>query len=346
PSGWSNGPFTNVGQSGAVPTVVTHTPDGPEVRLPLEAGQFGVVHAAGPVPALDGGGLRVTATADAAGRISGTVHNPTPFRLEEVAIFTGSDATMLGTLDAGERRGFALLNTGQFADGAEFRVWAGPGPGFGGPVQGTADFGLWEAATAAAGPNFRAPGAVVAAGWTRAFEPEIRLGSRTVRPEGRTLVVAREQVGAAPEASLAASVHREVVRDPFANRFPGGRPAGTVVRFILPDGADTSNLVLRSPFGAAELWEDGAWRPATCDPASCQPIGFRGGDVRGPVVVGCPPGVVPCPPQPPVNAVRPFAGGAALTVPPASVRDGVLYTRVQGPVSFGPGVPLTLDRSA
>jgi hypothetical protein len=90
--------------------------------------------------------------------------------------------------------------------------------------------------------------------------------------------------------------------------------------------------VLRSPFGSAQLWQDGAWTPAACDNGACVAS-------SGP---GCPPGV-PCPvPR------GPFAGGGGgdLTVTPASIRDGIIYVRVPGPTTIGGPIPLSIGRLA
>jgi len=333
PAGWSSGPFAELGQSAATPSVVTRTADGPSWRLPLEAGQFGMVQGTGPAAGgPDTGGLEITSVARTGGKLEGTLRNTTSFQLEEVAVLVGSEAAPMGSLGPGEQRPFSLSNIDASRNrgpSAEAQMWGGMRrPDLDGP----SDFSLWEVAMRLGGVNFISPGAVVAAGWTRDYMPEVRVGSRTVKPEGRTIVLGRQPVVPAPDDRSMAAVRRDVVRDPFANRFAGpprGGPAGGgVVRFVLPHGADTSKLVVTSPFGGAEIWQGGAWAPATCDTPGC-----------GVVVRECPPGA-PCPPQ----AMR-GPGGAALTVPATAVRDGVIHVRVPGPVSLdGPG-PVTLGRS-
>ena len=334
PTGWSGGLSTNLGQA-APATVINRTADGPEARLPLDPGQFGMVDGTGPASVSGAGGLEISAGAQPGGPVTGTVRNPTAFRLESVAVFAGTDVTVLGELEPGDERGFVMPNVGQRMDGpgAEFRIWGGMGgPGFRNR-ESIADVGLWQAAVSSAGANFLSPDAVVAAGWTRDYKPEVRVGGRVARPEGRTLVLGRQPVALAAAGSAAIAARRDIVRDPFA-RFNGPpRGTGSVVRFLLPAGADTSNLVLKSSFGSADIWQDGTWRPATCEAPNCRPVGFD-----------CAPGV-PCPvPGPGIRV--PFLPNAELIVPPAGVRDGVVYVRVQGPASGGGPVPLTLGRAA
>ena len=85
----------------------------------------------------------------------------------------------------GDQRTFTMSNLDQprmEGGGAEFRVWGGMG--FGNP-ESVADIGLWQAVLSAGGANFRSPDAVVAAGWTRDYQPEVRVGRRVARPPAR-----------------------------------------------------------------------------------------------------------------------------------------------------------------
>jgi hypothetical protein len=333
PAGWSSGTFVDFGAA-ATPTVVTQTAAGPEARLPLDTGQFGMVHGTGPIDVP--GGLEVSAGVEIGGRVSGEVRNATPFRLEEVAVFVGSDTATVGDLGPGERRVFAV-NPGQARFGGgnpEFQAWGGPR--FGTP-DSVADFGLWQAALRAGGVNFLAPDAAVAAGWTRDFSPEVRVGSRTATPEGRTVVVGRNHVRPPATGTTTIAARREIVRDPFADRFgPGGRGGGSVVRFVFPEGADTSNLVLPNLFGSAEVWQDGAWRLASCDGANCN---GPGGLIGPGIVAACNEGQ-PCPiPFPP-------GGFRQLSVPAASVQNGVAYVRVPGPASLEQPQTMSIGRTA
>ena len=334
PTEWTSGSFADTGRA-ATATLVTRTPDGPDARIPLEAGQFGMVHATGPAPG--GGGLEVTAVVEAGGRVTGSVRNPTSFRLDDVAVFVGSSSTIVGGLAPGDDWKFALDNAGPVRPGGgpgpEFQVW---GRFRGMSTDAPADFGLWHAAMRSRGLNFLAPDAIVAAGWTRDFVPDVRVDGRPTRPEGRTLVIGRQQLAPPAAGQSSVAVRRDIVRDPFASRGPGvTRAAGSVVRFVLPDGADTSKLVLNSPFGAPELWQDGGWRTAECEGPACRGLAGPG------QAIACPPGVERCPPP----VAGPRIAGAAWNVPAASIRDGVIYARVQGPASLDQGVPFTIGRT-
>ena len=334
PAGWSSGPFAPFGQA-AAPSVINQTAEGPEARLPLDPGQFGMVQATGPAPE-KAGGLEVSAGLEPGGRVTGTVRNPTPFALDAVVVFSGSDATVVGSLGPGDQRTFTMSNLGQprmEGGGAEFRVWGGMG--FGSP-ESVADIGLWQAVLTAGGANFRSPDAVVAAGWTRDYQPEVRVGRRVARPEGRTVVLGRQAVSLARSGSTPIAARREIVRDPFSNRFNAPqRGQGTIVRFVLPEGADQNKLVLKSPFGAADIWQDGAWQPASCEGANCP---------RGPEVLNCPPGAR-CPVPAPGFQGGPLGGNADLTVPTAGVRDGVVFARLPGPALIEQPFPISIGRT-
>ena len=344
-AGWSTLPVAGDGFAAAV-SGVSVTPDGPDARIPLDAGQFGMVAGRGPAPGA--GSLEVTASTGAGGRVTGTVRNPTAFTLEEVAVFAGADGALVGTMGPGEQRDWTVTNPGAVdRGGAEFRLWSSMRNG----DQGAAlDMGLWQAAMQSGGSNLRAGGSVVAAGWTREFVPTVRMGGRTARPEGRTLLLARSPVRLGTVADpIEAAVRQDVVRDPFSDRFDVvGRGSGSVVRFVLPAGAPVSGLALRNPFGGVELWYDGAWRATACQGANC---GGRTGSTDGSssgsssgIARVCPPGV-PCPAEAPVQIFREDGGDASVPVPEAAVRDGVVYARLPGPASIGSGVQLALGRA-
>lgn len=357
-AGWSTLPATTDGLAATV-TGVSLTADGPDARIPLEAGQFGMVAGTGPAPAA--GGLEVSALTNAGGRVTGTVRNPTAFTLEEVAVFVGTDGTVVGTMAPGEERDWTIQNPGQPGrGGVEFRLWSsmrngGPGAAL--------DMGLWQAALRSGGSNLRAGGAVLAAGWTREYVPTVRVGGRSARPEGRTLLLARAPVRlGAPTDPVDAAVRQDVVRDPFGDRFSGvGRGSTSVVRFVVPTGAAVSGLVMRNSFGSAEFWQDGAWRPAGCDAEHCRVSSGNGSSTGGfsssssgggsstsggLTVRGCPPGAV-CTSEVPPAPGPIFRGGPGVgfPVPEAAVRDGVLYARVPGPASIDSGVVISLGRA-
>lgn len=335
PAGWSGGGFADLGAAG--PTQLALTAAGPQARLPLDTGQFGMVSATGPVAGEEFGGLEVRVGGESDGRVSGEVRNRMPYRLDQVAVFVGTGGVGVGNLQPGEMRPFTVDTTLDLArlegnGGAELRVWSGF---VGNPADRVSDFGLWQAMLQSAGPNFRSPSAVVAAGWTRDHVPALRAGGGTAEPEGRTLVVGRAEVPLPTQGTTAVAARREIVRDPFSNRFAGPiRGGGTVVRFTLPAGADTSNLVLTNLFGSAEVWHEGRWQPAACTGPGCPPAG---------PVPNCPPGV-PCAVGPP--GFRPVGPGAQLVIPAASVAGGVVHVRVPGPAATDQPAPLSIGRSA
>ena len=348
-AGWSTLPATD-GFAAAL-SGVSVTADGPEARIPLDAGQFGMVAGTGPVPGA--GALEVSALTNAGGRVTGTVRNPSAFTLEEVAVFVGTDGTVVGTMAPGDERDWTIQNPrAPNRAGVEFRLWssmANGGPG------AALDMGLWQAAMQSTGSSLRSGGSVVAAGWTREHVPSVRMGGRTARPEGRTLLLAQGPVrlGAAADP-IESAVRQDVVRDPFSDRFNAvDRGSGSVVRFVLPAGAPAANLVLRHPFGGAELWQDGAWRAAACAGPDCGSSSNGNGSSSGTgsssgIASPCPPGV-PCRAEGPPTTVQIFrdsAGpGAGVAVPEAAVRDGVVYARLPGPASADSGVQITLGRA-
>ena len=103
----------------------------------------------------------------------------------------------------------------------EFMVWAGLGMG---TPDGVADIGLWQAAQSTAGVNLLAPDAVVAAGWTRDFVPDVRVGGRRAKPDGRTLVLGRTELRLPATGPTTTAARRDIVRDPFSGRFGRRRP--------------------------------------------------------------------------------------------------------------------------
>ncbi len=159
-------------------------------------------------------------------------------------------------------------------------------------------------------------------------------------------MIARAPVrpGEATDA-LEAAVREDVVRDPFGGTFGGPGPTtGSVVRFLLPAGVSSAGLVLHSPFGSAEFWQDGAWRRGSCDAPGCvaqSGVGSSGGSAVPP----CPPNVA-CGPRPTPVLGKPGGAGVPIVVPEGAVRDGILYARVPGPASLSQGIQLTVGRAS
>jgi hypothetical protein len=342
PAGWSS---VSLGRDVVGPAGLSGaslTSGGLDARVPLDAGQFGVLAATGPASAA--GGLELSASAGAGGRVTGTVRNTSRFMLDDVAVLAGTDGARVGQLAPGQIRDWTIANPAVAGrQNPEFGMW-GNRPNGDGP-----DLSLWEAAIQAQNPSFRALGSVVAAGWTRDYVPAVRLDGRVRRPGGHTVVVARAPVApGAPADPIDAAIRQDVVRDPFAANVGASAPGrASVVRFVLPDGVPASGLVLRSPFGSAELWQDGAWRPAACSDAVCAAVAGKTGGACCAIISGpvCPPNV-PCPVAPQVTIAQPPGiVGAALAVPESAVHDGVVYARVQGPASVSQGFQLSLGRA-
>lgn len=301
PRGWLPAPLPgNDGSALSGLESVTHTADGPDARLPLDAGQFGVVTGTGPVD--QQGALELTATSGADWQAGGRVKNTTPYPLTDAIVFVGPAGTLVGSLAPGEEREWSLAGAGALDMGgppAEFRFWRS-----GGRTQGS-DLALWEAATSEGGPDFRAAGTAVAAAWTDRFDPPVRVGGRSRAPAGRTLVLGRAPLRASGPTVTDLSVRREVVRD-------GARTgSGLVVRFVIPGGeagAAGRTLFLRSPTPTFDVWQDGAW--ARLGSNDCR------------AVPGAPPGVVDC------AAMRGGPLPAEVALPAAADVGGVVHVRL------------------
>ncbi len=254
--------------------------EGRQAAVSLVGGQFGVVEATGPTPSSE----RLVVTAEVgAGSVGGTVANAGPVALDQVVVFVGSRAVRVGHLEAGAGRGWRVDVSGPAAAGDAFtlveaRMWpeafaratsgrvATEGAG---PV----NLALWGALLDAAGPNLRAPGSVVAAGWTGAIEPPLARGTGS---DGHTVAVARSPVTASARLT-GWEVRREVLRGPATTSLRGRDDTavvGAVVRFALPDTtAATSPLELSVPAAVDRLdvWDGVRWRPLTLAASSADP---------------------------------------------------------------------------
>ena len=148
--------------------------------------------------------------------------------------------------------------------GIEFRVWNGFdifGPGTDSPV----DMSLWQTAEALGGQEFRGPGEVVAAGWTRSFAPPVEVDGKGAGGGGRSLVLGRNRVGVPAESATSTSGGRSCGH-PTSR---AGQDESFVVRFVTRDAdsggrtPDAARLHLRAPMPQMEVWQDGAggrWR--------------------------------------------------------------------------------------
>jgi hypothetical protein len=281
------------------------------VRLPLSAGDFGVVNGRGRIA--ETGTLAVTATAAADGTVSGTVSNDSDIDLEQVIVVVADRVVGVGDLPAGEATGWTVeTGSGHRADADPWRAveqpWSGAIGDAGEPeLDSIVNYAVY-ATEVGRDVDTYPPGVVVAAGWTTGWQPPVDVGSGLAG--GRTGVVARSAVVAEPGAVPAAAVRREFVRGPGVTTFDPpilvpewGDATGAVVRFTLPDGADPATpLVLDAAAGVvhAEVWDGRDW--ATVDLA----VPGDGG-------------------QPAVDV---FGAPRQARLPAGAVQGGVVYVRV------------------
>ena len=320
----SSGPPTQVSASiGA---------EGTSISQELDVGQFGVHRAQGPISSE--GALEVTAVATGATTLQGTIRNTFPFALEEVAVLQDQSGAALGRLEAGEEQTWTLglaINGDPFP-GAAGRVWP-EASGLNRPPDpdSVVAFPLWSEFEASAGADVLSPGTVVAAGWTREYEPPLDVPGSSL--SGRTLVVSTGSVASGPAGLVGPSVETSLVRGPFSSGGMFDDSAPVVFRLVLPpttEGApavDPARLVLSAPDAVAlETWSDGSWRELSGGTASGQDR-RQASDV---MVVG--PG-------------HQFFGPTADHVlPPDALDDGVVWVRART-VGFGVIDPYTLATS-
>jgi hypothetical protein len=366
PAGWSVQGDMNTGR--AAPAVELGR-DGPEAVLPLAVGEFGLVKAEGPMT-LPGDGLEVTATVDAAGKVDGKVRNRLPFSLDEVTVFAGGGEAEVGHLDPGEERTWSFeadklprFNNGDWRPDAPWFQrspgdWSSNGHGPAGR-NGVVNLPLWQEIRAELGPDERAPGLVTAVGWTRDFKPEFRIDGRNRSLSGRTAVVVRNPLEAAPGTTAPAfGVRREILRGSFPSFFgkffgPAG-PFGdeTVLRFTLPAGANpdaTLELESSTRLRSIEVWQDGVWKVVkAADGTEQQPGG--GGVIIDPKGVPVP---MPVPTAPPPRfpgdgavAGPGFDASKGIELPSGVVKDGVVFVRVRLGEWMGNDISLTLGEPA
>ena len=131
------------------------------------------------------GALEVTGVAEVVGQASGKVKNTTEWALDEVAVFVGNGGTLVGRLGPGEERDWKIFGTqSDFLrgdSGVDIDVWGGFNS-FSPESESITDMSLWQTARTLGGQEFRGPGEVVAAGWTRSFAPRSRSTARTRAP--------------------------------------------------------------------------------------------------------------------------------------------------------------------
>lgn len=339
------------------PVAVTDDDGRPGVRLPLSAGDYGMVTGQGRIA--EDSPLEVTAEAAADGSVSGTVRNASDFDLERVIVVVAGETADVGDLPAGAEGGWTVdAATGAFGQGrdpwaAVERPWADVTGEFDAPdLDSEVNYAVYASQITGDIDSYP-PGVAIAAGWTTDWAPPVDIGSGVAG--GRTGIVARAVVTAEPGTLPAAAVRREFVRGPGATRFDPaveipdwGEAAGGVARFTLPDGTDPATpLVLEAAAGVAqvEVWNGQSWlavdlasaatagEPAEVEAqAAAGAVRAAGGQLvviepNADPTIGAQPVPPPLGPGGPVSG-DPFGPPFQVALPAGAVQDGVVYVRV------------------
>jgi hypothetical protein len=263
PSGWTiKGSVSDNGSGfGPATPLLTVGDSGPEARLPLASGEFGVFKAAGPVPV--NGRLEVTASSATDGRADGTVRNGLPFALDEVVVLVDGRRTRVGSLAPGEQKQWSVIGNRNF-DPSGSEAWS-PDVSF--ASDSLVNFALWQSAQDDLGQDGDQTGTAMAVGWTRDWKPEFTVDGKSRQAPGRTAVVGRAPVTPAGGRITDVTVGADVVRGPSINPFRGkwiGNNAAepSVVKLTLPPGPAGRHLMLRTslPLSDAAVWQNGAWQ--------------------------------------------------------------------------------------
>ena len=254
---------------GLADVAVTNDPEGSRVRIPLAAGDFGVVRGSGPSADTDAGlTIEATSTGDA---VTGTVTNTNEFTVEAAGVFLGRAAERLGDLAPGQTVEFSFegnefgLRDPFFP--AEAEVWPQES-GFGdGTLQpgSVVNLALLTEAMAPLGPNFRPRGVVTVVGWTRSLGSPVDVAGGD-ESTGRSAVVGRANVTTGDGGLARGAAHRELVRGPDGVELPdagelGGPTQGLVWRFGLPSGTNDQPLTLVLPayIPRIDVWTGSDW---------------------------------------------------------------------------------------
>jgi hypothetical protein len=289
PPGWTAGAVDNSFFGGQLPgtteLAVRSTGAGVRATVPLAAGGFGVLRGAGPVEATEG--LVVDARTEG-DEVVVTIRNELPFALDDVGAMLGRDAERVGRIGPGETaearfEGRELDQRDAYMP-PEAALWpAESGYGSAPRFDSIVNLALWNEAHLALGPNARTRGVVNVVGWTRSMDSPADVPGED-DPEGRSAVVARATVVSGDGSVSPGSVHRELVRGPGAIDLPDddvqARVAGSLWRFVLPDGATASAFAIDAPayIGRVDVWDGAAWR--TLDDSLDDVAGFNGDIAR------------------------------------------------------------------
>lgn len=235
---------------------------GPQVRLPLASGEFGVFKASGPVSLA--GRLEVTGSSAGDGVATGTVRNGLPFAVEQVVVFVGQSRARVGTLAPGEERSWSVAPGDRVIDPSGSEAWMSFGEF---RSDGAVNLSLWQSALDDLGHDGDPTGSAVAVGWTKDWKPSVTVDGRSRPAPGRTAVVGRAPVAPTGDRVSDMVVAADVVRgpslNPFGAKWAGNNPGqASVVKLTLPPGSRERRLVLRTslPLTDVAVWQTGAWR--------------------------------------------------------------------------------------
>lgn len=264
PAGWTAGSTTNGGgfefpddpgfggDFGFQPAevAVTTSVDRSAARVPLAAGEFGVMRGSGPVSS-DEAGLVVDATS-ADGAITGTITNQLGHSVEQVGVFIGRTGIRLGDIAAGATTEFEIrgneFRLGDAFQPAEAAVWPDESGSSGETrTDSVVNLGLLYEAMGQLGVNARPRGIVTVVGWSRSVASPIG-GSATL---GRSAIVVREPVAANEQQVAPGAARRELLRGPEGIDVPdndaGAAAAGHLWQFDLPTGTGDIALDVTVP---------------------------------------------------------------------------------------------------
>ena len=255
PSGWRLVESGGQGQATAA-IGAEETDAGPQVALPLNAGQFGLVAAEGPVSV--SGGLEISANQDG-DVITGQLHNTMGMTLRNVAVLVGSRSVVIGDLSAGASAAWTVTALAS-PNGAPMAstVWGSTAFGPNAKARSAIDLSLFEAVDPLQRGVLPDPGMAVAAGWTTEQSPPVQVRGASDKLAGHTMVLGRTRVTNAASG--------QVVRGRLSNArgpFLLAEGDGTVVmRFDVPASLAGKPLRLAtgSQLSSSEVFNGGAWQ--------------------------------------------------------------------------------------
>jgi hypothetical protein len=229
---------------------------GPQARLPLASGEFGVFKASG--PATVQGRLEVTAASSGDGQAGGTVRNGMPFAVDEVVVFVGYHRARVGRLAPGEQKNWAVTTADRVLDPGGSEAWLSNFNGF--RPDGLVNLSLWQSSLTDLGVDGDPPAAAMAVGWTDDWKPVLTVDGKGRPAPGRTAVVGRAPVtvtgGHLTDLAVATDVVRGPSLNPFGAKFAGAGGAGvaaepSIVKLTLPAGIDLAAAAPAGKAGAA-----------------------------------------------------------------------------------------------